>query len=135
MTSLVSAYEAAFVEPMARHVWNSRRARRHWLDLEGWHSALAGPVSAIARRGECTYVYERDDEYFRDVSDPPSLHARLKAWLLRLAAGVESFVPADDVEKEDQDDMRRFVRAMADVIEDAMEMESQRFERARTPRA
>ena len=47
---------ALFIAPFASHRWGSRRARSHWVDLEGWQDRMAGPLSSIVESGGCEYV-------------------------------------------------------------------------------
>ncbi|MFN6572576.1 hypothetical protein [Dendronalium sp. ChiSLP03b] len=53
----------------------------------------AGSLHSIAMRGECEYVYQRDDWYFSSVTDPASLHIRLMSWLEELISGIGQFQP------------------------------------------
>lgn len=127
---LHTAYEAAFHYSFSNRSWRSKPARRCWLDLEGWQDALAGPVSSIVKRGNCAYVYERDDVYFSGVTDPDALLARLRQWHGRLTEGLDRFVPETTAEEADLAMMRGLAREMWSVAERAMEIERDRWARS-----
>ena len=122
------AFDAAFTYPIAAHRWNTKRGRSHWLDLEGWQDALAGPIWALVNRGECAYVYTRNDEYFADVSDPAGLRSRLKQWHDKLIAGLERFQAISPAEATDLASMHQFSCAMWAVAEQACDIEQARWE-------
>ena len=119
----------AFTAPFSTHRWSSTRGRNHWLDLEGWQDALAGPLSAIRDRGGCGYVYAREDQYFSGVDGPTTLRLRLLEWHLRLLAGVDAFVPVTLAENEDLAYMRSVASLMHDVVERGCRIEQERWER------
>ena len=73
---LRAAFDAVLMAPIASHKWQARRSRSHWVDLEGWQSAIAGPLSSIVNHGECEYVYSRNYEYFTGVVDPATLREK-----------------------------------------------------------
>jgi hypothetical protein len=131
LTDLREAFEALFTAPFASHPWASARGRSHWLELEGWQDAMAGPLSSIARDGGCGYVYPRQDEYFAGVGDPTGLRARLLEWHTGLAAGVERFAPATPSEAADLEFMRSVVGRMRELVERACVVEWARWEAAR----
>ena len=116
---LQEALRAAFIAPFASHKWQSRRSRSHWVELEGWQDAIAGPLYSIAETGGCEYVYSRDDEYFVGVVDPVTLRRRLLEWQAKLAVGVEAFCPATHT-PADADDLS-YMRAIAEEIRDLVE--------------
>jgi len=124
---LGEAFEKAFIAPFASHRWRSRRARSHWVDLEGWQSSMAGPIDKIVRTGGCEYVYSRTDWYFATVEDPESLRRRLLEWHVGLAAGVERFIPANEGEAEDLAYMRSVAEEMRSVVERACAAERDRW--------
>ncbi len=122
-SDLRSSFHAAFIYPFSAHRWNTKRGRRHWVDLEGWQDALMGPVSAVVERGGCAYVYTRDDEYFSGVHDPVALRARLRQWHAKLAAGLERFRATSRDEAADLASMQQFVHAIWDVAVQACDIE------------
>lgn len=92
LQELRDTFERLFVDPFASHCWASERARSHWVQLEGWQDAMAGPLCSIVTTGGCEYVYSRDDEYFTGVNNPATLRSRLLEWHVRLSTGVEQFI-------------------------------------------
>lgn len=106
------ALDEAFIEPFASHQWKSPRGRSCWVELEGWQDSIAGPISAVANTGECSYVYEREDAYFSGVNEPDSLYQRLLEWHRGLRAGVERFIPTTPSENDDL----TFMHTVADKI-------------------
>lgn len=129
--SLQAEFDAAYIFPLAKYPWRSRRARSSWLDLEGWQDALAGPVYSIVQNGNCAYVYARDDEFFVGVVDPAALDIRLREWHAKLTAGLDHFVPATEAEEADFEAMRLFASQMWAVAEKAIEIERLRWKRQR----
>jgi|SRR5947209_1364757 len=130
-SDLQQAFHRAFIEPFAFHTWGSRRSRWHWVELEGWEDAIAGPGSSIAENGGCDYVYSRDDHYFAGVDDPESLRRRLLEWHAELAAGVERFRPSAAAERADLEFMRSLVADMQSLIQRAMAVELHRWQGSR----
>ncbi|MCE9560866.1 MAG: hypothetical protein K8U57_02315 [Planctomycetes bacterium] len=128
---MLESFNTLFIAPFASHQWSSRVGRSHWVELEGWQDSMAGPLSAIAERGGCEYVYPRDDWYFAPVSDPASLRARLREWHWGLAVGVERFAPATADEATDLEFMRSVVIRMRELIEQACAVEQVRWESTR----
>ncbi len=131
LPELRAAFEALFIAPFDSHHWASAQGRSHWVALEGWQDALAGPLSSITSAGGCGYVYPRQDCYFADVGDPPGLRARLLEWHASLAAGVEQFAPATSEEVADLAFMRSVVGRMRELVERACVVEQSRWEAAR----
>ncbi|AWM38884.1 hypothetical protein GobsT_28870 [Gemmata obscuriglobus] len=123
---LRAEFDSLFVAPFATRRWASARGRSHWVELEGWQDAMAGPLSAIAEAGSCEYVYFRDDWYFATVNDPATLRARLLEWHAGLAAGVERFAPATPEEAADQEFMRAVVGRMRELVQRACALEEVR---------
>jgi hypothetical protein len=131
LSDLSHAFDAAFIYPIAAYRWNTKRARSHWIDLEHWRDALAGPIWAIVKKGECAYVYTRDDEYFAGVNEPAALRARLRQWHDKLIAGLERFQAASPAEVADLASMQQLVCAMWAVAERACDFEQARWEAGR----
>ena len=131
-TNLVAEYDAAFTAPYSLHRWRSKRARRAWSMLEGWQDSLAGPLTSIINTGGCAYVYERGDTYFKGVTDPATLRARMLSWHDSLAAGVERFAPRTGGQWSDLGYMRSLVVQMRALVEWGCEVERQRFEASKT---
>ena len=127
---LRARFDAAFVFPIAAHPWKTKRGRSFWIELEWWQDALAGPLSSIVERGECAYVYKRDDEFFAGVDDPTTLRARLRQWHENLIAGLDRFDPGLSAEMIDLESMRQFASTMWDVAEQAIDIERVRWEAA-----
>jgi hypothetical protein len=121
------ALEALFIAPFASHEWQSARARSHWVELEGWQDAMAGPLSSIANSGGCQYVYNRQDGYFPGVVDPESLLHCLLDCHAGLVAGVEAFCPATSAEAEDQRHMMAIADGMRALVESGCEIERARW--------
>ena len=130
-TELRKAFEMLFIDPFSSHHWMSIRGRSHWVELEGWQDAMAGPLSAITTSGSCEYAYLRDDWYFTSVSDPPSLRSRLLEWHAGLASGVERFVPVTADELLDLGFMRSLVSRMRELVEQACAVEQRRWQTIR----
>ena len=128
---LLDAFDTLFVAPFARHNWASRRGRSHWVELEVWQNSMAGPVSAIAKRGGCEYVYPLDDWYFVAVHDPASLRARLLEWHAGLAAGVARFAPSTPDEASDLEFMHSVAGRMRELVERACAVEQARWQASR----
>lgn len=95
--------------------------------MEGWQDSIAGPIWSIVKQGGCAYVYDRDDCYFAEVSDPATLHACLKQKHQGLRAGISRFAPASRNEEMDLASMHRFATAMWTVVENAIEIERRRW--------
>lgn len=115
-----AAYRAAFIEPFASHRWGSR--------LELLQDNLAGP---LATPGGCRHVYTRDDQYFRGVTDPETLRARLLEWHDELAARISQFKPQTSRQRADFIYMNSRLAIMKELIEALIVTERQRFERER----
>lgn len=130
LPELREAFDGLFIAPFAAHQWASPRGRSHWVDLEGWQDAMAGPLSAIATAGGCEYVYTRDDDFFASVSDPGSLRTRLLEWHAGLATGVQRFAAATPGETADFEFMRSIVAQMRELIERACSVEQTRWQAA-----
>jgi hypothetical protein len=128
LPELLESFNAAFIVPIASHEWASRRGRSHWVDLEGWHDSLAGPLYAIAHGRGCEYVYSLDDHYFSGVTEPNSLRRRLLEFHAGLTAGVEKFVAQLPTEETDLAFMRSTVAGMRDVLERAWLVELAHWE-------
>jgi hypothetical protein len=124
---LGESFKTAFIAPFASYTWASGRGRSHWVELEGWQDAMAGPLSAVIQSGGCEYAYGRDDCYFTGVSDPGTLKARLLEWHAGLVAGVEEFVANDQAEAKDLAFMRSIAAQMKKVVERACEIERVRW--------
>ena len=127
---LRSKFDAAYVYPVAKHSWETAQGRLCWIDLELLRAALAGPLYSVAEKGNCTYVYTRDDEYFAGVSDPSALLARLQQWHDELLAGLDRFAPTSEAEATDLASMRQFATEMWSVAEQAIEIERARWDAA-----
>ena len=123
--SALTGVRAAFLQPFASHQWGSARAKRHWSYLEVMQDQLAGPPSAA---GGCRYVYERDDVYFRGVTNPESLRTRLLEWHGELSAGVDKFEPRTSQELADFSYMKSLVEKLGELIEALIALERKRFE-------
>lgn len=129
---LREAYRLAFTAPYASHRWRSIRGRPHWVDLEPWQDAIAGPLCSIVNSGGCDYVYARDDAYFTGVTEPRELHARLLEWHARLARGVDRFVANTPSQVADLRYMRDVLTLMRNVIEQGLQVENARWLATRT---
>ncbi len=123
---LQDALRAAFIAPFASHKWQSRRSRSHWVELEGWQDAIAGPLFSITETGGCEYVYSRDDEYFVGVVGPATLRRRLLEWHSKLASGVEEFIPETTAEADDLSYMRAIAEEICDLVERSCRIEEAR---------
>jgi hypothetical protein len=126
-TDLNADYEAAFIYPFSLHYWQSQRGRTHWTWQEGWQDSIAGPIWNIVKEGGCAYVYDRDDGYFAEVSDPDTLYTCLMQKHQGLRAGISGFVPRFRNEAIDLASMHRFATAIGVVLEKAIEIERNRW--------
>lgn len=121
------SFDSAFIVPFASHSWQSARGRSHWVEMEGWQNSMAGPISSVAKRCECDYVYQRDDWYFANVVNPETLHHRLMEWHAGLLAGLMRFEPTSVAETEDLKYMQCVADKMRALIEQACEIERVRW--------
>jgi hypothetical protein len=124
---LQAAFDAVLMAPFASHKWQARRSRSHWVDLEPWQDAIAGPLSSIAKSGGCEHVYSRNDEYFTGVVDPETLRQRLLEWHAGLTAGVDAFCPRSPAETEDLSYMRAITDEIRELIEQSYRVEMARW--------
>jgi len=120
-------FNAAFYVP-AKFNWQSKRAPLHWIEHEHLQTYLTGPIYSIVHDGNCDYVYHREDDYFRDVGNPPALRNRLLQWHSEMAVIIESFDPTSPAESADLFSMRQFASDMRNVIEAACAIEQRRWE-------
>ncbi len=128
LQELRDTFERLFVDPFASHCWASERARSHWVQLEGWQDAMAGPLCSIVTAGGCEYVYSRDDDYFAGVSNPSALRSLLLGWHGRLTAGVEQFIATTPQECNDLAFMQRICAEMRELVERACAVEQARWD-------
>lgn len=128
MPNLEQEYKALFIAPYATRAWASVQGRMHWVNLEGWQDAMAGPISAIVDNGECGYVYARDDGYFASVEDPASLRERLLHWHSGLSKGVEQFESTTPDTAKDFAYIRSVVDRIRVLIERVCVIEQHRWQ-------
>jgi hypothetical protein len=126
-TDLKRSLETAFYEPRSSQSWKSARGRLYWSGLEDWRFTIAGPLDSIVTKGNCEYVYARNDQYFAGVHDPGALRSRLLEWHAALASRVERFAPASEAELADLMLMQSLVASMRSLIDHALEVESRRW--------
>lgn len=107
-----------------------KASRSHWVELEGWQDAIAGPLSAVIKTGNCDYVYARHDHYFSGVNDPSELRTRLLEWHAALMAGVERFDPSNEHEVIDLAFMRSVAGRMRELVEQACVLAQDRWKAA-----
>jgi hypothetical protein len=131
LPGLHQAFNAAFIVPVASHVWESESGRAHWVNLEAWQDAIAGPLLAIAKSGSCEYVYARDDWYFVGINKPAELRSRLLEWHSELKAGIGQFVPISLAEAADLAYMQSLIDQMHLLIASACDVEQNRRDATR----
>lgn len=120
-------FDEAFIAPFASHLWQSSRARNHWTDLEGWQDLMAGPISTVARSGDCGYVYLREDAYFAGVKDADTLLDRLMKWHIGLVTGINCFVPESMDEIADIEYMYKTANMMLQLVQQTCKIERVRL--------
>ena len=123
----IESFDELFTTPFASHQWASKRGRSHWVELEGWQDAIAGPLLSVIKTGGCDYVYTRQDGYFSSVSGPRELRTRLLEWHAGLIADVERFDPSDEHEETDLEFMRSVASRMRELVEQACILEQDRW--------
>lgn len=88
---------------------------------------MAGPISAVAKSGDCRYVYLREDAYFAGVKDAYTLLDRLMKWHIGLVTGIKRFVPESMDEIEDIEYMYRTANTMLQLVQQTCEIERVRL--------
>ena len=118
-------YSLAFLKT-DQFILESERGAEVWLKTQVLQSQLAGPLSAIIDKGNCGYVYDRSDAYFRDVVDPSTLRGRLLDWHAQLLQIVDNFEPTTQAEHNDLETINKRAFEMMKAIRMACDVEDRR---------
>ncbi len=94
-----------------------------WIDTEALRDCIAGPLFSVVTRGNCSYVYGREDSYFKGVSDPIGLKSRLLEALDELVEAIDQFAPKTANELSDQESMHQNASDIWSAVETAIEIE------------
>lgn len=121
--------DASLRQPFAEYDWSSRRARWHWSQREGSLDALAGPLTAIAERGDCEYVY-RDDDRWPHVRGAEDFRVWARQAFEALRADVQEFRPGTPGEEGDFAYMLEVLGDLEAAVDLAITLEIRRAGRA-----
>ncbi|MFT6673396.1 MAG: hypothetical protein ACJAVZ_004894 [Afipia broomeae] len=121
-----SQFNSAFVGPQWQHI-KSERGRDLWIDTEVLRDSLAGPLYNIAMKGNCSYVYSREDRYFKGVDDPEGLKNRLREFLDELVEAIDQFGPRTADELSDQASVYKNASDIWAAVEAAIEIERRHY--------